>query len=437
MKIKLKNILILLLITAAVGSAQTVNLNLVNDAIEYAFDNNPDLVIYKQNQTKAQYDYNSVKNYWLPKITGSFSSVNYINLPVTLVPGEFFGQPGEKIEAEFGAQYNYNAGINISSSILDFQSKFIANASEVNIEIAKANQDVYKQKLAEQVAFYYYTAIITKRALEIHDRNYESAEKTVVIVEQKFEQGIVDQRTVNLAKINKNNVLQNKSTYQIVFEQCYSNLTILLGLEPGTEIIFSENLDSEAIKIPSVDFIGPDKSLEIYKLQLRQSDYKVSQERAKWYPKLYISGYLGTQQYQDNFGISFNNSSWSTVSYLSLNISLPIFNGFVTKSQVNSALIEYDISKNTLEQEVSKSRIEDELILKEFSYSKEAVNAAKENYQLSKQNADLQLQKYEEGLLSLDKYLEAFDDYLIAEVTYVNLLSDSYNYYSKILSRNL
>ena len=437
MKIKLKNIIILLLITAAGGSAQTVNLNLVNDAIEYAFDNNPDLVIYKQNQTKAQYDYNSVKNYLLPKITGSFSGVDYFNLPVTLIPGDFFGQPGEKIETEFGTQYNYNAGINVSQNILDFQSKFIANASEVNIEIAKANQDVYKQKLAEQVAFYYYTAIISKKALEIHNQNYESAEKAVIIVEQKFEQGIVDQHTVNLAKINKNNILQNISAYQIVFEQCYSNLTILLGLEPETEIIFGENLDSDDIKIPSVDFISPDKSLEIYKLQLRQSDYIVDQERAKWYPKLYISGYLGAQQYQENFAISFNSSDWSKISYLSLNLSIPIFNGFATKSKVNSALIEYDISRNTLEHEVSKSRIEDELILKEFSHSKEAVNAAKENYRLAKQNSNLQLQKFEEGLLSLDKYLESFDDYLIAEVTYVNLLSDSYNYYSKILSRNL
>jgi outer membrane protein TolC len=186
-----------------------------------------------------------------------------------------------------------------------------------------------------------------------------------------------------------------------------------------------------------VDFIGPDKSLEIYKLQLRQSDYKVSQERAKWYPKFYISGYLGTQQYNDNFGISFSSSDWSTVSYVSLNVSIPIFNGFATKSKVNSALIEYDISRNTLKHEISKSKIEDESIIKEFNHSKEAVLAAKENYHLAKQNADLQLQKFEQGILSLDKYLESFDDYLIAEVTYVSLLSDSYNYYSKILSRNL
>jgi outer membrane protein TolC len=437
MKTKLIKVLILLFATAIGSFAQTVNLNLVNDAIEYAFDNNPDLVIYKQNQTKAQYDYNSVRNYWLPVISLSSSGINNTNLPVTRLPGEMFGQPGETIEAEFGEQFNYNAGLNISASILDFQSRFTANASEVNIEIANANQDVYKQKLAEQVALYYYTAIITKKALEIHEQNYKSAEEVVTIVEQKFEQGIVDQRTVNLAKINRNNILQNINAYQIVLEQCYSNLTILLGLEPGTEIIFSENLDSDTFKIPSVDFIGPDKSLEIYKLQLRQSDYKVSQERAKWYPKFYISGYLGTQQYNDNFGISFSSSDWSTVSYVSLNVSIPIFNGFATKSKVNSALIEYDISRNTLKHEISKSKIEDESIIKEFNHSKEAVLAAKENYHLAKQNADLQLQKFEQGILSLDKYLESFDDYLIAEVTYVSLLSDSYNYYSKILSRNL
>jgi outer membrane protein TolC len=417
-------------------SAQSVKLNSVNDAIQYAFENNPDLEIYMENQSKAEYDYNSVKNYSWPIISASFSGDDNIDQAVTKVPGEIFGQPGRTIEAKFGEQFNYNAGINISKNILDFQSKFAAKVSEVNIEIAEANKNVYKQKLAEQVALYYYTAIITQKVLKVQNTDYKAANDVLNIVKQKFDKGFVDQITVNLAEINKNSIYQNINSYEIIFEQCISNLTILFGLDSDTEIIFDEKLESDINKLPNFDTIGRDKNLEIYKLQMKQLDYKVSQQRANWYPKLSINYYIGAQQYRNNFGISFNDNDWSKISYVSLNISIPIFNRFTTKNKINAALFEYDIAQKTFTNEMLKSQIEDELIIKEFNHSKEAVRASKDNYQLSKENTALQFQKFEQGILGLDKYLDSFEDYLKAEVAYLNLLLDSYNYYSKILSRN-
>jgi outer membrane protein TolC len=211
----------------------------------------------------------------------------------------------------------------------------------------------------------------------------------------------------------------------------------LFGIDPETDLVSNEQLEPPHTKFPFIEFMAPDKSLEIYKLQLKQSDYRVNQQRAMWYPKLSINTYWGAQQYDDNFGISFNGSDWSKISYVSLNISIPIFDGFTTKNKVDSALIEYDNSMKTFEYEKLKSKIQDELILKEFNHSKKAVDIASDNYQIAKENAGLQFQKFEQGIVSLDNYLESFDDYLTAEVVYLNLLSDVYVHYSKILSRTI
>jgi outer membrane protein len=436
MKHNFKYTLILILTASIFALAQPVKLNSVNDAIEYAFENNPDLEVYNKNQTKARYDYNSVKNYRWPVISGSFSGVDNIKQPVTLIPGEIFGQPGSTIEAQFGEKYNYNAGINISKNILDFQSKFTASVAEVNVEIAKTNKNAYKQKLAEQVSLYYYTALITTKALETQKADYETANDVLKIVEQKFDQGIVDQITVNLAEMNTNSIYQNIGSYKTILEQCRANLKILFGLDLETEIIFQEKFKTNNITIPSYDFISPDKSLEVLRLQLKQADYKISQQRASWLPKISISRYIGAQHYRDNFGISFEKNDWSKIQTLTLNISVPIFNGFSTKNKVDAAKIEYEIQRNTFESELMSSKIEDDLILKEFNNSKETVKSANDNYQIAKENTELQYQKFEQGVVGLDKYLDSFDDYLKAEATYLNLLSDSYNYYSKILSRN-
>jgi outer membrane protein TolC len=419
------------------GVAQTVVLDSVNQAMAYALDNNPDLEIYQKNQNKARYDYKAVKEHWIPNITTNFSRVNNLDLPVTVVPGEVFGQPGQTVEAEFGQQYNYTAGLNISKNLLDFESKFTARVAEVNIELSEANEEAYLQKLAEQVALYYYTAMITTEAIEVHEENYIVAEQVLALVEQKFEQGIVDRYTVNLAKINKNNIYQNMNSYRIVLEQCRSNLRILLGLDSRAELVLSEKLGSHHHEFPALAQMNPDKSLEIYKLQSKQLDFKVSQQKAKSYPKVSIGAYLGAQQYSSNAGISLNDDFWYRISYLSINISIPIFTGFSTKNQINSAVIEHEISRNTLAKELSESEIEDELIIKEYNHKREAVITARDNYQIAGENADLQYKKFEKGIVSLDKYLESFDDYLQAEVAYLNLLSDTYHYYAKILSRNV
>lgn len=416
---------------------QQLKLNSVNEAIEYALKNNPDLEIYTQNQSKAEYDFESLKHFWLPSINANFSGVDNTDLPVTPVPGEIIGLPGTTIEVQFGEQYSYNAGINLNISILDFQSRFTAKISEMNVEIAKANSAVYKQKLAEQVALYYYTSIISSKALNVNEEDLKAAKDILALVKQKFDEGIIDKHTFNLAKINKNSIDQNIKSYKIVLDQCNSNLRILFGLDSEAEIIFNEKLEAYDTEFPLIEFLGPDKSLEIYKLQMKQADYKVSQQRANWYPKLSFNTYIGAQQYRDNFGMTFGSNDWSKVSYLSLNISIPIFNKLTTINKVNSAQIEQDIAQNTLTNSMLKSKIGDELTLKEFKYSKEAVASAKDSYHISKENADLQYQKYEQGVVGLDEYLDSFDDYLKAEVAYVNLLLDSYNYYSKILSRNL
>jgi outer membrane protein len=433
---KIKYILFILIASAVNSYTQQINLNSVNDAIEYVLKNNPDLVIYRQNNAKAKYEYNSLKNHWLPSISANFSGIDNRDLPVTKVPGEIFGKPGTTIEAEFGQQYNYNTGINISLNILDFQSRFSAKIAEMNVEIADANKDAYKQKLVEQTALYYYTAIISSKALKVNEEDLKIADEILAIVKQKFEEGIVDKHTVNLSKINRNSIEQNINSYKIVLEQCQSNLRIIFGLDSEAMIVFDERIDSNLTVIPSVNYIGFDKSLNLYKLQEKQSDYKVSQQRANWLPKLTISSYFGAQQYRDDFGMSFDSNDWSKVSYVSLNISMPIFNKFSTKNKVNSAIIEYDIAQNTLTNAMLKSKIEDELIIKEYNHSIEAVGAAKNNYQLSKENAGLQFQKFEQGVVGLDKYLDSFNDYLKAELAYLNLLLDSYNYYSRILSRN-
>ncbi len=59
----------------------------------------------------------------LPQVNASASFTDNLKLMTTLLPGEFFGQPGTKIPVTFGSQFNSSASVD--ASILLFNAPLV------------------------------------------------------------------------------------------------------------------------------------------------------------------------------------------------------------------------------------------------------------------------------------------------------------------------
>ena len=58
----------------------------------------------------------------LPSFSGNANLTNYLELPVSLLPGEIFGQPpGSYIPVRFGTKYNSTVGLQLQQTIFDGQ----------------------------------------------------------------------------------------------------------------------------------------------------------------------------------------------------------------------------------------------------------------------------------------------------------------------------
>src|ERR1700743_2382083 len=57
----------------------------------------------------------------LPQITGNLGVTDYIQIPTTLIPGEFIGQPGTDIPVKFGLKWNQTGGITLQQGLFDGQ----------------------------------------------------------------------------------------------------------------------------------------------------------------------------------------------------------------------------------------------------------------------------------------------------------------------------
>lgn len=407
----------------------------VEEVITLALDKNPDLSVYLLQQEKATVDYKKNKNYFLPTISGTASFQNNLALQTTALPGEVFGQPGESVNVQIGQQYNYNAGINLSKSIFDREAKLKAKVSKISTEIATAQTEMYKQSLKEQAAFYYYSALIGKQAVNISEEDLKISDSIYQLTNQKFKEGVIDITVKNQAQINRNKVAQGVLSNKNIYNKSLNSLKLILGIGYETVLNLTENIvENKNTSLEKIS-LNEDKNLALKTLQKEQSILSVKKEKSAYLPKLSLNGYFGKQQLSDDVGISFETDSWNDYSYISASLNIPIFSGFSKKNKVKMAKIDNEISLQNLQIEKEKSTSKDTELLAEYERNISILKSSKDNFTLTKENTDLALLKYQQGLLSLDTYFKSYEDYLKAENNYLNTLSVTFTQYATILSR--
>lgn len=413
----------------------TIVLHALGDALSYAEDHNVQRSIYAAQELKAKAEHHISKSYLLPSAVGSFSAQNNLKLATTPIPGELVGRPGEQIDVQFGRDYSYNAGITISQTVLDWQKAMQSRELKLGREIAGVQADIYTEKLTEQVVFYYFTALIARRALEINERDLQLADSIRTLSIQKFDRGLVDKPSLNQAEINFNNVRQSLYSNQIAFDRAVNQLKEFMGLDETVELLMEESyrFADHGFDVP-MD-LEKDGNITLWELQLEQSELRVREQRSNYYPKLTFTAYFGQQQFQDGFTFSLDGEQWTDYSYLGANLTVPIFTGLANRNKIKASKIDRAIARMNLENETKRSRLRDDLLLREYELGLYASSTAHSNFMLYKDNLELAFQQYQEGILALDSYFRVFEDYLKAENGYLSALSNLYNQYATIFSR--
>ncbi len=434
LRFHLQRFLILIVLANGTGlQAQEVIINSHEEAFAIALEQNLDLQNLLLSEQHAELEYKKSKNHRLPTINGTFTGQKNLDLATTLLPAEIFGgEPGTTIPTQFGQEYTFNAGISISKQVFDKKAKLNIEMSELNLDQSKLEQELFEEVLFEQVYLYYYTALIASKAIELAELDLQTASEIIRLTQEKFEEGLLDASAEINTTINKNKIEQGLNSNKQLQMQCMIELKKLLGVKPSQTLILLEKIDYELPEPMLNHTLQPDKSLAASKLEVDQADLQVKLSQAALYPTVTLNNYNGQQQFRNNFGLGFSSEDWSPYSYISLDLTVPIFSGFRNKKKIKQSKISREISLNDQQQQKQESLLNDELLISNYNISLRDAGISKETYELYKKNLELSSQRFEEGLISLDAHLAVFEDYLKAENAYLNSLSSLYSYYSQI-----
>jgi len=432
----------------------------VTEVWSAALRNNPTQRIYRMKTGQLTEDYNASLGNLLPQASLGISGQDNLKLSVTPVPGELIGQPGKTLYLTFGKQYIYNADLQVSQTIFNWQFVFQSRIAKENVALNSLQQAAYQQNLKVSAAQYYYEGLVAASSLRISNRDLILADSILSTVRDRYTQGLVDISAVHSAEINVNNVRQNTYQSQQLFDQAAQNLKLLTGCKPDQSISLDEYLAIDSLSQASADLgtspdpgtgpdaisplpgipaplpLAPDKNLDVYAGNARLAALQGSLQKTAFYPTLSIAGNLGSQQFRDNFGLTFGNGAWNDYRYLILNLNVPLFTGFYNRDKYRSAEATARINVQQYQDAIEQGAINDSLLLKTYDNYRVITLASGRNLLLYRENLMLSQRKYEEGLISIDIWQKAFEDYLRSENTHLNNLSQLFSARASIIGRN-
>lgn len=428
MNVNLKKYIVLVLIVPVLGFAQEVRQVSLQDAVNYALENQSDAKKAKLQIENSEYLIQEARAGALPNLSANGSLTYNPILQETAIPASSFPggeqSPDPFIVLAMGQKWNAVGGVSLTQNIFD-QTVFTGlKAARTTREFYQINAQLTEEQVIERVATAYYNVFVQKEQLETIDSSYVNVSKSRDIIKSLFDNGLA--REIDLDRVNVQ--LMNLSTTRQQLVNAVQLQENALKFYMGMPIEQPIELAEEEFAVESyllTDEVGTENRTEMKVLKKQEELLELQKEarKAAYYPTLSLTAGYNYMGQGDRFPIGSGLEKgvyWSDFSSISLNLRVPIFSGFANKARVSQADIELrtlqeDIRQTELsldlEYQNAKSQIENNLI---------AIENQQENVNLAQKVVDNTQNNYRLGLATLTDLLESQNALVDAKNNYSN-----------------
>lgn len=435
MKFRNGIIIYLLIIAPFVGFSQGKDTAVVvhefslQQCVDYAAKNNMQVKNALLDLKIQQQDNRVTTALALPSLNGSGSITDYIKIPTTLLPGEFFGQPpGSYIPVKFGTKYNSNFAVSLQQIVFDGAVFVGLQARKTSIDYRQKNIDITAEAIRANVYKVYYQLVVSKTQMDQLDANIALTKDLLRVNNALNQNGFAEKLDVDRTTVQLANLETEKAKVQTGIDNGYLGLKLLMGMPVQDSLVLTDKITEEDIKegaLAEFDHsYGERNDYQALQLVQKLSEYNIKRYRLSYLPTLSLSGNYSKQAQRTKFDI-FGKGDWFTTSYVGLNLSIPIFDGFAKDANIRKAKFELQQTQNQIEN--LKNSIDNEVLqaMNNFRTAINTINYQRRNMDLAQQVYNQAQKKYEAGTGSTLEITNAQTDLRVAQSNYVSALYDA------------
>lgn len=343
-----------------------------------------------------------LKKYW-PQVSVEYNYLYNPILQTSILPIGVFN-PAYPADAtkniQFGTKWSQAAGVTVVQPLLDISISRQKNESELQERIAAASQAQSEYELVYEVAQAYANIGLQQEQISVAISDTARTWISYQLQKNKFSAKRLLKSDLNTALINHHNTLQKlvDAVSQLVENKVY--LLFLIGQDDvarsdiAIDTGLFKNNNAERLELATMNDSIPE--LQQLALQSKLAALQAKTEKAKYLPTISMKGFLGANQYTNQFSPIAANS-WFGLSYVGLDVKLPLLIG--------------EDKQNKLQQlKLQSYQYNDQRDDKYAGYTKDAVTAKiktdrllaqlktlNENISLSKETIQIMQDRFDEG----------------------------------------
>jgi len=358
---------------------------------------------------------------------GTNAGVNdFIKIPTSLLPAQIFGGvAGTYIPVQFGTKYNANYGINFQQLLFDGQVFVALKARASAVAWQKKNAALTEEAIKTNIYKIYYQLSASKTQLNILDANIERLSKLAHDAEVMYKNGFAEKLDVDKVSVQLNNLQTEKIKANNSVAIGYMGLKMLIGMPVNDSLALTEAIDEKSLDkdvLIENDFqYSVRKDFQYLSETKKLTEFNVKRYQLSYLPTINMSGNASKNAMRTKFDF-FEGGSWFNTTLISLNVNLPLFNGFARDARVKRTKIELNQIENQLG--ALKNNIDNEITQAKLNYmsSVATMQFQKKNMQLAEAVYQQTKKKFEIGTGSNTEISAAQADLVTAQNNYMNAL---------------
>ena len=431
---RLFSTLLLSVFGAAFADAQIIHSLSVDDAIALATKNNIAVKTALTNVAIQEQDNKQLTSQALPTIAGTGATTDYFNIPVTLVPGEFFGQPaGTYLPVAFQQKYIASGGFTLTQTLFDGTVFVGLKARQVAVDYYKKAVDMTVEDLTVQVYKTYYQLVVSKTQTQLQDSNINRAQKLLHDSRVMNENGFADKLDVDKAAVQLTNLETNKQNTLTAIVNGYLQLKFLIGIPAADSIVITTVFNESELKggVPiDIDYSYKNRyDYQYLEIQKQLSEFDVRRYHAAYFPTLSLNGAYTKNALNNTYDLFSKSGTWYTTSYVGLSLNVPIFNGFSKDANLKKARLTSSLVSDQIENLKLNINLQVASAKNSFINAIQTMDSQKENMEVAESVYDQTKKKFESGFASNTDLSNTQQDLITAQSNYLNAL------YSAVLAK--
>jgi len=332
---------IIIMVVSLTAQAQTWSLQ---QCIDTAQVYNKNLQISKNNIAIADEKQKEAKANLIPKISLNADYKYFWDSPYQVMPQSAFGGPaGQFKEIQMGVPHNIGTNIQLALPLYNPQFYGAIQASKIASEL----NELQFRKTVEQVFFdisnLYYNAQILIHQQEFIESNLTNTTKLLNNLKLLYAQLMIKKSDVTKVELQKEQLITQRELIASSLEQVLNALKFSMGI-PYQQII---QIDTEVLNKTATEYsTSIPLDLQITYAHNKLLSSELSTLKNFRLPSVSVFGSYG----QTGFGYNEKPNEFLNfypTTFAGLQISVPLFNGTVTKRKINQKKIE--IQNNELQ----------------------------------------------------------------------------------------